>query len=260
VNCSPIIVTRAGDRGEILVRALADAGEEALWLPAFEFGPAPDEARVIDRLGNLSSYQLAVFVSPAAVEAVAPRIARPWPTGTAIGAVGEGTRRAILLRIPGAAEATICAPTEFDSDAESSGSEALWRTLQTVVGQMRRVLILRAEHGREWLAGQLIAAGVEVETLAVYTRRTAAVPAEVAQRLRTWQAAGRTPVLVLASSEAVEAVVGLLDPIVGAAWSRDALALASHERIAQRLRAAGFARVRIATLDAEAIRKAALTQ
>jgi len=260
VNRRPIIVTRAGDSGQLLARALTDAGEEALWLPAFEFKPAPDEARVIDGLGKLSSYELAVFVSPAAVEAVATRLSQAWPTGTAIGAVGEGTRRAILGRIPGAAAATICAPTALDSDAESSGSEALWRTMQPVVGQMRRVLILRAEHGREWLAEQLVAAGIQVETLAVYTRRTAAVPAEVAQRLRAWQAAGRTPVLVVASSEAVETVIGLLDPIVGATWSRGALALASHERIAQRLRAAGFAEVRIAALDAEAIRKAALTQ
>jgi hypothetical protein len=55
-------------------------------------------------------------------------------------------------------------------------------------------------------------------------------------------------------------VVSQLDPLAGAAWTRSALALASHERIAQRLRAAGFTHVKLVAPEVEAIRKAIVTQ
>ena len=257
MNRRPIVVTRAGDAGEDLARLLAEAGEESLWLPAFVFGPAPDESRATEVLGRVSAYQLAIFVSPAAVEATAARLTQPWPSGTAMAAVGEGTRRAILARIPAAVGAPLFAPPEgIDAEGEGGGSEALWQVLRPVVGHTPRALILRARHGREWLAEQLAGAGVEVETLAVYTRQPAPVSPEATARIRGWKAAGQTAVLVVASSEAVETLISQLDPIVGTDWTLSAFALASHERIAQRLRVAGFAEVKVATSDVEAIRKA----
>jgi len=258
VKRRPIVVTRAGDAGEDLARLLAEAGEETLWLPAFVFGPAPDESRATEVLGRVSDYQLAIFVSPAAVEATAARLTQPWPSGTAMAAVGEGTRRAILARIPAAVRAALFAPEGMDAEGEGGGSEALWQVLRPVVGHTPRALILRAGHGREWLAEQLARAGVDVETLAVYTRQPAPVSPEATARIRDWKAAGQTAVLVVASSEAVETLISQLDPIVGSDWTRSALAWLQHERIAQRLRIAGFAEVKVATLDVEAIRKATL--
>jgi uroporphyrinogen-III synthase len=260
VNHRPIIVTRVGEPGRALARALEDAGEESLWVPAFEIGPAPDEGRLGEVLAQLSSYNLAVFVSPAAVEATAARLAQPWPSATAIGAVGAGTRRAILASIPGAAHAPLFAPEAPESASEGSGSEQLWPVLQPASERLRRVLILRAEHGREWLPDQLRAAGAVVDAVPVYTRRVATISAAAAATVRGWQAAGRTAVLVIASSEAVDAVIRQLDVLVGVAWTRSALALASHERIAQRLRDAGFVRVGVAPLEAKAIRKASFAQ
>ncbi|HTT10512.1 MAG TPA: uroporphyrinogen-III synthase [Burkholderiaceae bacterium] len=256
MNRRPIIVTRAGEPGRALARALEMAGEESLWVPAFEIGPAPDARLLAEVLARLAGYKLAVFVSPAAVEALAPRLAQPWPRATAIGVVGAGTRRAVLAGIRGAANVKLFAPEAAGSDGEGSGSEQLWQALQPAIDRFDRVLILRAEHGREWLADQMRAAGATVDAVAVYTRRTVPIAAAAAATVRGWQATGRTVVLVVASSEAVDAVVGRLDALAGAAWTRTALALASHERIAQRLRAAGFARVEVAPLEVEAIRKA----
>jgi len=168
----------------------------------------------------------------------------------------RGTRRVILARIPTAAQATLFAP---DHDA-AGGSEVLWSTLQPSIGSMRRALILRAQHGREWLGERLAQAHVTVETLAVYTRRVATIAPAAAASLRRWQQQHVTPVLVVASSEAVDVLVSELDVIVDSAWLRSALALAAHERIAVRLRSAGFPRVMVTTLDVEAIRKATLAQ
>jgi uroporphyrinogen-III synthase len=256
VNRPPIIVTRAGDTGQSLAVALADAGEECLWLPAFEFGPAPDEPRVAELLGQLDRYNLAVFVSPAAVKATASRLGKPWPRGTAIAVVGAGTRRAIRAHISSASEATLFAPEVGDVESEQGGSEALWRALQPAIVQMSRVLILRAQQGREWLAERMAAAGARVDALAVYTRRPAPMSSAAQATVRRWQAAQRAAVLVVASSEAVDAVVEQLDALAGAAWTRSALALASHERIAQRLRAAGFNEVKLVAPEVDAIRKA----
>jgi len=251
-----IIVTRAGETGQSLASALADEGEECLWLPAFVFGPAPDEPRVTKVLGQLDRYNLAVFVSPAAVKATASRLGKPWPRGTAIAVVGAGTRRAIRAHIPSASDAALFAPEVGDAESEQGGSEVLWRALQPAIDRMPRVLILRAEQGREWLAEQMTAAGAKVDALAVYTRRRAPMSPAAQTDIRRWRAAGRTAVLVIASSEAVDAVVEQLDALAGAAWTRSALALASHERIAQRLCAAGFTNVKLVAPEVEAIRKA----
>jgi uroporphyrinogen-III synthase len=256
VNRPPIIVTRAGDTGQSLASALADRGEECLWLPAFEFGPPPDAPRVAAVLDQLDRYNLAVFVSPAAVKATASQLGKPWPRGTAVAAVGAGTQRAIKAHIPSSSDARLFAPEVGDAESEQGGSEALWRGLGPAMEQMGRVLILRAEQGREWLAEQMAAAGAKVETLAVYTRRRAPMSPAAQAAIRRWQAAQRTPVLVVASSEAVDAVVEQLDALVGAAWTRSAQALASHERIAQRMRAKGFTDVKLVAAEVEAIRKA----
>jgi uroporphyrinogen-III synthase len=267
VKRSPIIVTRAGAPGAELARALGEAGEDSLWLPAFTLGPAPDEGRVTAVLARLATFDLAIFVSPAAVEASASLLPQPWPSKTAIGVVGEGTRRALLARVAGAAGATLFAPGHAEPDGEGSGSEPLWQQLQPAIGTrggtpggIRRALILRAEQGREWLAGQMRAAGGEVETLAVYTRRAAEPAADAVARVRAWRAANQRAVLLVASSEAVDVVASQLDAVAGPAWTRSARVLAPHARIAERLRGAGFADVAIATFDVEAIRKAAFAQ
>lgn len=65
----PVIVTRPAAGGRALAAALLARGLDALWLPAFEIGPAPDEAAARAALARLADFDLAVFVSPAAVRA-----------------------------------------------------------------------------------------------------------------------------------------------------------------------------------------------
>jgi uroporphyrinogen-III synthase len=247
----PLIVTRPGAAGERLAADLRAAGCDALWLPAFAFGAAPDAARARAALARLADYDLAVFVSPAAVAATAALLARPWPPQTAIAAVGAATKREVLARIAGADAATIHAPAA----ADESGSEALWAHLQAGGCAFRRALILRAEHGREWLAERLQAAGVQVRLLAVYTRRIAAPEARALATLRAWMQAGRAPAVLVTSSEAVDALAAQLEADL-ACWLRAGRALATHERIAQRLRAAGFADVRVVAADVAALVRA----
>jgi uroporphyrinogen-III synthase len=245
----PIVVTRPDEPGRRLVTELAATGVDALWLPAFELGPAPDPQQVRQTLARLAEFDLAVFVSPAAVSATAAALlSQPWPAATAIGAVGAVTARAVRERLPGAAQA----PQIGAAGEGASGSEALWTALQARP-LPRRVLVLRAVEGRDWLLERLRNAGAQVQALAVY-RRSEHRPREADLAWLRQRATPGPLASLVTSSEAVAALQHQCadGPAVLAALYRGP-ALASHPRIAERLRAAGFADVREVELSAVAI-------
>jgi uroporphyrinogen-III synthase len=265
----PWLVTRPGSAGSALSDALRAAGHDARWLPAFDIGAAPDAMVARTALAHLAEVDLAIFVSPAAVRAVHQLLdGRDWPVGTVIGAVGGATAnaaRALLARADGA-PLTLIAPeagpdrastpapdvtegaTADEPDA-AAGSEAFWSALQGHLAArgagsaaLRRVLLLRAAQGRDWLLDQLRGQGVPVDPVAVYARRSrpwdASDVAWIAARL-----GGPPPRLVITSSEAVEALVRAAGLALPAAlpWLQRGRALALHPRIVERLHASGFA-------------------
>lgn len=257
MTARPILVTRPGPAGQALTAALNERGADARWLPAFDIGPAPDEPAARAALAGLARHDLAIFVSPNAVRAAAALLDGPWPAATAIGAVGGGTARAVRSYLP-AEGARLIAPDGDDGDADAaSGSEAFWQAL-TSTAQGRTfsdVLLLRAAHGREWLPQKLAAAGARVTAIAVYTRSAHAWSTADRAWLRAREGVA-APVVVVTSSEAVDALLAQ----AGAArhgWLRSGVALASHPRIAQRLREAGFGDVREAAAEVDAILAAA---
>jgi uroporphyrinogen-III synthase len=245
-----VVVTRPGAAGRALADELTRAGQPALWLPAFEFGPAPDEAQARAVLATLGDFDLAIFVSPQAVRATAALLARPWPAATVIAAVGAGTRAAVLAALAGAASATLL-PAR-DEDIRGAGSESLWPLLQALQPPPRRVLLLRAQSGREWLAEKLQAAGSAVTALAVYSRLPFTLSADLRARLAAAAQSGLAS--VISSSDAVDALANVLgdQPALLQAL-RAGPALASHPRIAERLRAAGFDRVAVCAPEASAV-------
>jgi len=243
----PIVVTRPEEPGRLLTTALIERGADALWLPAFDLAPAPDFSAVRTSLAALSGFDLAVFVSPAAVRATAVLLSGSWPAATTIGAAGHATVDAVRTRLRLEADARLVAP---DGD-EEGGSEALLRALDAAGVEVRRALILRAASGRDWLGDRLAQRGAQVETLAVYDRRAHVLTAQEHARMRQMSA---QPVdSVFSSSEAVEAMRGMLLPL--ALWDalRQGTAVASHSRIAARLAEAGFENVAVASLQAEEI-------
>jgi len=246
-----VVVTRPGTAGQALAEELQHDGQPALWLPAFEFGPPPDGPQARAALARLGDFDLAVFVSPQAARATASLMSQPWPACTAIAAVGAGTRSAVLDSVPGASATTVLAPSG-DEDSGGAGSESLWPLLQAMQPTPRRVLLLRAERGRDWLTGRLQDAGATVTPLAVYSRRTHVPSAETRARLAEAAAGGLASVIT--SSDAVDALSDMLGGLPGVlAALRSGIALASHPRIAERLRAAGFTRVAECPPDATAI-------
>jgi uroporphyrinogen-III synthase len=244
-----VVVTRPEEAGRRLAAELVAADFDVLWLPAFDLGAAPEPRRVDATLARLREFDLAIFVSPAAVRATAAALAGDWPAQTAIAAVGAATAQTVRERIAGVDAAQIIAA----ATGGESGSEALWTVLAARPERPRRALVLRAQGGRDWLLDRLGEAGSVVEVLAVYRRLPHAVGAADLDWLAT-RARGGVLASVVTSSEAVDAVQGQLAPdSVAFAALRAGPALASHARIAQRLRAAGYADVRQCAPDAAAI-------
>ena len=233
-----IIITRPGDTGCAMADALNAAGRQAIWWPAFELDLTPDAAAQT-AFARLADFDCVVFVSVSAVAAVARLMdGGVWPDTVAIAAVGAATASAARAMLPVSDAVRLISPNDDDrGDADgAAGSEALWPELAAVAP--RRVLIARAQHGREWLADKLRASGSDVNSVAVYSRR--AVPLSPAQRVQLlrWRDEGVRPVTVFTSSEAVDVVLGH-DVDEAGAVLRAGVSVATHPRIAARLGRAG---------------------
>lgn len=247
-----IIVTRPEREARGWSRQLAARGLDALALPLIAIGPLTDRAaRQALELAweRLQQYFAVMFVSGNAVEhffASKLPVALIPPAWSAIDsevlgdlsprcwAPGPGTVRA--LRCAGVAAHAIDAP---DAQSGQFDSEALWQQVRTRVPAGARVLIVRGSDdgtsaGRDWLAHQLAAAEARVEIVAAYERR---VPVFSAQQVALAQQAARDgSIWLFSSSQAIRHLTQLLPT---QDW-RLARAVATHPRIAQAARAAGF--------------------
>jgi uroporphyrinogen-III synthase len=201
-------------------------------------------------LDHLADYDLALFVSPNAVHATAERMTADWPASTVIGAVGASTREAAVAELRGAGAAIIVAP----DDSDESGSEGFWRAWRATGRCARRVLLLRAATGRDWIIDQFRSADAEVDALAVYDRSSHSLPEGDRIRLQGWIARGVTPITIVSSAEAVGAILEQVRRVEGAVeWLQRGTAIATHPRVAQRLHMAGFAHVDTCSPDDSAV-------
>lgn len=236
-----VIVTRPAREASRWVDDLRHAGLDAIALPLIEIAPLEDRKPIEAAWRRIADYDALMFVSAAAaahfflpganVEAAAH--GRFWATG-------PGTVRG--LREAGVAASSIDAPA---ADAPRFDSEALWALVRAQVRPGIRVLIVRGGDacgratGREWLAREIADAGGACDAVAVY-RRLVPTFGNEEQRMIS-EAADGSAVWLFSSSEAI-ANLRALAPAID--WHA-AAAVATHERIAQAARTAGFGRVRV---------------
>ncbi|MCE4554432.1 uroporphyrinogen-III synthase [Roseateles cellulosilyticus] len=240
-----LIVTRPRPQCAAWLARLAALGVDARALPLIDILPARDPAPVVAAWAALPAVDLAVFVSPNAVEHFfAQAGARPWPAQTLAACVGPGSAQALADH--GVPPSCIVQPA---ADAASLDSEHLWLQLQPRrdwVGA--RVLLLRGDGGREWLAERLVEAGAQVDAVTVYHRSGPQFDAAEAQLLDEVRAAPQRFAWLFSSAEAV----GHLH----SARLSGQRAITTHERIADAARAAGFDPVVLARPDPEAVTRA----
>jgi uroporphyrinogen-III synthase len=244
-----LIVTRPAAQAGAWVMALQALGQDAVALPLIAISPPADPAPVRLAWQQLPQCSLAMFVSANAVAHFFAAADGQWPAGVRAGSTGPGTSAA--LREAGVPEALLVEPA---ADAAQFDSEALWARLSHEDWCGRHALVVRGEEGRDWLADTLRSRGAEVAFVAAY-RRQAPQPGPDGQALLAQAlAAPAAHLWLFSSSEAV----GHLRTLAAAADWRSSRAVASHPRIAQAARDAGFGQVQLAAPSPAAVAALAL--
>jgi uroporphyrinogen-III synthase len=246
-----VIVTRPGAQAQAWVAQLSarlsslalSRTLEVLALPLIEVQGSPDAKAVQAAWQSMRADPMlaaVVFVSPSAVEAFFEALQQGgesplvWPAACLAAAPGPGTLASLAGHgVP--PECLLGPPPK----AAQFDSESLWQRMAALDWRGRRVWVMRGEGGREWLAGQLTQAGAEVRFLSVYARQCPVLNTTEAALLAQALAAPSHHLWMFSSSEAIDNLIQLAPR---QSWA-DALALATHPRIAERARSAGFTRV-----------------
>src|SRR3990167_2713583 len=212
-----IVVTRPREQAARLMQYIERSGGRALLFPLLDIAPAADQAVLREQISRLAQFDLAIFISPNAVQygMAAMRAADDLPPALRIATVGQGSAKA--LRELGTAD--IIAPTEnFDSEGLLALPE-----LQNIAGW--RVLIFRGDGGRELLGNTLEARGAIVEYAACYQRNKPQL--DVAALLNDAPDA-----ITVTSSEALDHLWQMLNGNARAVL-RDTTLFVPHKRIAE---------------------------
>ena len=268
VKCR-VIVTRPAQDAAHWVEKLANVGFTAEALPLLEIAAAthPADVRGLQAAWqNLAQYAACMFVSGNAVEyffkpnrplaqsnsaqvanyLIANTNAALLPRSLRFLAPGPGT--AAALQAQGVPAAQIDSPL---ADAAQFDSQALWDVVGSRDWRGARVLLVRghsessidvervpgnAVQPRDWLTQKWQAAGSQVDVLAVYQRQAPSLSHQQVDMARA--ASGDGSVWLFSSSEAVMHLRNA-PGLAGTNWSA-AVAIATHPRILEAVRAAGF--------------------
>ena len=253
-----VIVTRPLQDAQHWVQQLQQGGFAAEALPLIDIAPASDVDAAVRAWDALGDYAACMFVSGNAVDYFFKQkvaVTKAGHGNTAIKTIandGHGLPPALRFMAPGpgtvAALLAAGVPAgQIDApqaDAAQFDSEALWAVVGRRDWQGRRVLVVRGEgqeaggvsSGRDWIARQWETAGAQVDFVGVYQRRAPVWADAQIQRARDASADGS--VWLFSSSEAVGNLVGL-PGLAGVDWRR-ARAIATHPRIEEAVRAAGW--------------------
>jgi uroporphyrinogen-III synthase len=258
-----LVVTRPEPQCSAWVARLQALGQPARALPLLRIETVPefaatlaaawDELSAADAAPGGVRLKLVMFVSPNAVEQFFAR--RPsgcaWPLDVLAGATGPGTVAA--LQAHGVPLAAIAAPR---ADATQFDADTLWQhALAQRAWAGTKVLIVRGEAGRDWLATTLRTHGAEVQMLAAYRQAPPLWDAVAEAQLAAVLAAPQAHGWLFSSSQAVRHLLEHCVPPAGAESSADVAGnerlaallavpvLATHPRIAETAVAAGFRHV-----------------
>ncbi len=226
-----VAVTRPAGQAAHLATALSEQGAIPVFYPVLEIRDLEDVAPVLDAAIRLDTYDLAVFVSPNAIEKalalILPR--RAWPCALRVAALGKSSERELARH---GIHDVISPPLRFDSEALLDLPE-----LTDVRG--RRIIIFRGDGGRELLGDTLKVRGATIDYVTCYRRTQPQL--DPAPLLKLWEE-GRLDAVTLTSSEGLRNFHNMLGRL-GQAWLKKTPAFVPHQRIAEQAQALGLDRV-----------------
>ena len=197
-----VLVTRSRRQASTLSRMLAEEGAQPEEVPTIEIAPLEDYSGLDGSIGALRGYGWVVFTSSNGVEAFFGRMAQFGRDtrifgGVKVGAIGPATTEA-LERFGITPDLM---PSEFVSEAVVSAMSD--HEMNGV-----RVLLPRADIGRDELADGLARLGAHVDSTPAY--RTV-VPSQSKDRVHGLLQGGGVDVVTFTSSSTVVNLVNLLD-------------------------------------------------
>ena len=221
-----VLVTRAEHQASGLADLIQSHGGRAIRFPTLAIGPAPDPVAVKELLRQV--WELAIFISPNAVQYAAELLSGESLRARHIAAVGEATAKALS---EAGMPADLMPADRFDSE----GLLAL-PALQQMHEQ--RVVIVRGEGGRPLLGDSLRTRGAKVGYAEVYRReRPATDPASLLGRWRS-----EVDIVTATSAEVLDNLVSMLGS-PGWVLMRETPLMVISQRLAAHARELGFAQV-----------------
>jgi uroporphyrinogen-III synthase len=196
-----IVVTRPAHQAQAFARLLKNAGGRPILFPAIEIRDLEDPGPFLRLMDRLDEYDLAVFISPNAVERAMTLISarRKFPHRLQVATVGGASVRAL----EGFGITGVVAPQgRYDS-------ESLLDLPALAAVKGRRVVIFRGEGGRELLGETLRERGAVVEYAECYRRVKPELDA--APLLQAWSGKGIDAITVT-SSEGLRNFAEMLGP------------------------------------------------
>lgn len=223
-------VTRPAQQAAGLMGLLQEAGARAITLPLLEIAAPADPAPLASALAHLLQFDLAVFISPTALDAVFAQRTEAWPASLPVAVVGPGSeRRARELGI----NQIICPARQFDS--EGLLAEPAMQSLQG-----KKVVIFRGNGGRELLPRALQERGALLTLISAYQRQPPSLdPAGLDAEL----AAGCDGIII-SSSEAAQYLFQLAGGLT-LQQLQSCLYFVPHPRIAETLTALGAKQIEL---------------
>ena len=222
-----IVVTRPAGQNEGLAELIRAEGGEPIVFPVLEILDLDDTRALVAAADRLHEYDLAVFISPNAVDKALNVIGarRAWPPGLRAATIGRASERALARY----GVADVIAPSgRFDS-------EALLALPQLADVQGWRVVVFRGDGGRELLGDTLRERGATVDYIECYRR--VRPNADVEPLLKRW-GRGEIDAVTVSSSEGLRNLYDMLGKL-GQAWLKRTPLLAPHARIVENARALG---------------------
>ena len=210
-----IVITRPSGQARQLSEALQmslrnsgftpESSPKIISLPLLTIAPKDDGVLVEQITTALKTADLAIFVSPNAIECTMRSLERPWQDlsnkPVPIGVMGGSSM--VALKNHGIGLESNPTKVILPLNSTQWDSEGLWTQLQNLLWNWptKKVIIFKGEGGRDWLADTLKNAGAHVEAFSVYARVPLELNSAAWNEIREMEFANS--LWLLTSSEAV---------------------------------------------------------
>jgi uroporphyrinogen-III synthase len=216
-----VVVTRPQGQGESLCQGIQAAGGLAINFPVLAILDPLDNGPLLSIIERLDQYDLAIFISPNAVnKAMNLIMARGGlPQSLKLATVGRGSGRE-LKRIIGRDPDIMPGDKQYNSEGLLAEPG-----MQDVAGQ--RIVIFRGDGGRELLAEELRHRGATVEYAEAYRRSQP--NADIQPLLQAW-ARDEIDIIVITSGEGLRNLFDMVGKL-GQQWLRKTPLLVINKRL-----------------------------